>query len=467
MSDGGDQTLNTNDNQIEEDEDNIKDEDQDEELKKFIDNKPKEFIEFLNNNNIPIDSYNVKEIPRFIRIKPKNDNHQLIKDIESEIGTKLIKVNWLPNFYKLEKSVNIASSKLYKSGTFYGMDASSGAAVVALDPQPNDNVLDICCAPGSKLCLVSDLIGGDGGSVTGVDIASNRLGTCKTILKKYKIPNARLFISDGTTFSIKAPNKSDPIPQNRIDDRKALKKLKLEKKSSLSTNNNNSNQNITSVIVKEKENKESKTTKITEENEDNNLELTNNKDNNNNNKRKFKTKKSTKRGWFDVPELFFCNTFYMRYSNSQLYDRVIIDAECSLDASVRHLLCHSKIGRYLDQEKLNSLTNLQKKLIQSGFNLLKEGGVLVYSTCSFCRDQNESVVGYLLNNNRNSKLIPAFGKSSLVKYKEDNNNNDFLNYIYQSELLPWSPGFIENTYRFYPKNGTSGMFIAKILKIKE
>ncbi len=31
------------------------------------------------------------------------------------------------------------------------MDASSGAAVVALDPRPGDHVLDLCCAPGKRL----------------------------------------------------------------------------------------------------------------------------------------------------------------------------------------------------------------------------------------------------------------------------------------------------------------------------
>jgi 16S rRNA C967 or C1407 C5-methylase (RsmB/RsmF family) len=35
------------------------------------------------------------------------------------------------------------------SEQIYGIDASSGAAVVALDPQPGDNVLDLCCAPGA------------------------------------------------------------------------------------------------------------------------------------------------------------------------------------------------------------------------------------------------------------------------------------------------------------------------------
>ncbi|KAN0043130.1 hypothetical protein ACTA71_010767 [Dictyostelium dimigraforme] len=138
----------------------------------------------------------------------------------------------------------------------------------------------------------------------------------------------------------------------------------------------------------------------------------------------------------------------MRYSvGGGLYDKVIVDAECSLDASIRHLLKYSKVSRNLDLEKSKQLTALQKGLIENGFKLLKPGGHLVYSTCSFSKDQNESVVQYLLNKYpETAKLIPSFTQNETI--------------------IPFSPGFIENTYRFYPKNGTSGMFISKIEKVK-
>lgn len=41
----------------------------------------------------------------------------------------------------------------------YGIDASSGAAVMALNISPGDHVLDLCAAPGryffAQLCLYS------------------------------------------------------------------------------------------------------------------------------------------------------------------------------------------------------------------------------------------------------------------------------------------------------------------------
>jgi 16S rRNA C967 or C1407 C5-methylase (RsmB/RsmF family) len=38
------------------------------------------------------------------------------------------------------------------------MDASSGVAVLALDVQPNMNVLDLCAAPGTKMMMIADLM---------------------------------------------------------------------------------------------------------------------------------------------------------------------------------------------------------------------------------------------------------------------------------------------------------------------
>ncbi len=70
---------------------------------------------------------------------------------------------------------------------------------------PGDHILDLCCAPGAKLCMISDRIQRTG-SITGVDIAEQRLSVCRTLCSKYGIPNARLFLSDATTFKVLAPS---------------------------------------------------------------------------------------------------------------------------------------------------------------------------------------------------------------------------------------------------------------------
>lgn len=50
--------------------------------------------------------------------------------------------------------------------------------------------------------MIADLLG-DSGSVTGVDIARHRLAACRTMLQKYALGDrCRLFVADGTTFSL-------------------------------------------------------------------------------------------------------------------------------------------------------------------------------------------------------------------------------------------------------------------------
>ena len=50
--------------------------------------------------------------------------------------------------------------------------------------------------------MISDLLGSSG-SVTGVDVTRHRLAACRTMLQKYALGDrCRLFVADGTTFSL-------------------------------------------------------------------------------------------------------------------------------------------------------------------------------------------------------------------------------------------------------------------------
>ena len=62
--------------------------------------------------------------------------------------------------------------------------------------------LSIFFTSGAKLCMMLDLIG-NLGSVTGVDVARHRLAACITMIQKYALGDrCRLFVADGTTFSL-------------------------------------------------------------------------------------------------------------------------------------------------------------------------------------------------------------------------------------------------------------------------
>jgi 16S rRNA C967 or C1407 C5-methylase (RsmB/RsmF family) len=49
------------------------------------------------------------------------------------------------------------------------------------------------------------------GTVTGVDISKHRLYTAKSIIQKYKLDRARLFLADGKSFATPPPSRIGPL----------------------------------------------------------------------------------------------------------------------------------------------------------------------------------------------------------------------------------------------------------------
>lgn len=76
------------------------------------------------------------------------------------------------------------------------------------------------------------------------------------------------------------------------------------------------------------------------------------------------------------------------------YDGVIVDAPCSNLG----VLQRRADARWRIQEKdLNTLPEIQFKLLEKGAELVKPGGVLVYSTCTFTFEENEMVIDRFLS----------------------------------------------------------------------
>lgn len=76
-----------------------------------------------------------------------------------------------------------------------------------------------------------------------------------------------------------------------------------------------------------------------------------------------------------------------------LYDKILVDAPCSGE---RHLLHNpQKFNQWTDKRSKN-LSHRQYALLTAGWEALKPGGRLVYSTCALCPLENEAVVNKFL-----------------------------------------------------------------------
>lgn len=84
------------------------------------------------------------------------------------------------------------------------------------------------------------------------------------------------------------------------------------------------------------------------------------------------------------------------------FDKVLVDAPCS---ALGTLSKNSEILKWWGSEKVGRLMNTQKALILSGFDSLKPGGLMVYSTCTLTPQENEYIVDYLLQKRPNARIL--------------------------------------------------------------
>ena len=115
-----------------------------------------------------------------------------------------------------------------------------------------------------------------------------------------------------------------------------------------------------------------------------------------------------------VTSLDFKN-HYQKFEN--YFDKIILDAPCSGSGMFRK---SEEMKNDWTYEKVLKNAAIQKELIMMCYSMLKEGGTLVYSTCSYSFEEDEEVIEFMLENS-DAKLenIPSFlGEFRSPKYKE-------------------------------------------------
>ena len=77
------------------------------------------------------------------------------------------------------------------------------------------------------------------------------------------------------------------------------------------------------------------------------------------------------------------------------FDKIILDAPCSGSGMFRK---EDKMKEDWSYNKVLKFAETQKQLIDIAYSMLKPGGILSYSTCSFSMEEDENVIESLLNN---------------------------------------------------------------------
>jgi len=100
----------------------------------------------------------------------------------------------------------------------------------------------------------------------------------------------------------------------------------------------------------------------------------------------------------------------------ETFDKIIVDAPCSGEGMFRK---DSDLIKSWQDRRPEEYVDIQRAILEASYNMLKKGGMLMYSTCTFSKLEDEENVIDFLNNHNDMKLIDIAGYEGFASgYKE-------------------------------------------------
>ncbi len=128
------------------------------------------------------------------------------------------------------------------------------------------------------------------------------------------------------------------------------------------------------------------------------------------------------------------------------FDAIMVDAPCSCEGTVRRF---PNVGSGMTERLRQRIARTQGHILQRGLRLMRKGGTLVYSTCTFAPEENEMVLQAVLD--PKDRIVPFetpgfVGHPGLQQWQGQTLRDDMV-----------------HTRRYYPHdNDSGGFFVARI-----
>ena len=135
----------------------------------------------------------------------------------------------------------------------------------------------------------------------------------------------------------------------------------------------------------------------------------------------------------------------------ELFDKVLVDAPCSSEG--RFKINEPKTYAYWSLRKIKEMARKQKGLLLNASRLLKPGGILVYSSCTFAPEENEAAVDWLLRKTAGHLKLLPIDIEGIASYPV----------VGQWQGKTFHPE-IHHGLRVLPDERMEGFFIAKLIK---
>ena len=107
---------------------------------------------------------------------------------------------------------------------------------------------------------------------------------------------------------------------------------------------------------------------------------------------------------FGISNLFVANEKPEKLAKSfpEFFHKILLDAPCSGEGMFRK---EEALARDWTPEKSHELSLIQRELLLQAADMLRPGGMLLYSTCTFAPEEDEGAVSYLLENRPDMELV--------------------------------------------------------------
>lgn len=107
---------------------------------------------------------------------------------------------------------------------------------------------------------------------------------------------------------------------------------------------------------------------------------------------------------FGISNVFVANETPDKLTKAfpEFFDKIILDAPCSGEGMFRK---EEALAKDWTPEKSQDLAEIQKELSLQAADMLRPGGLMLYSTCTFAPIEDEQTVSYLLENRPDMELI--------------------------------------------------------------
>ena len=160
------------------------------------------YLQFLGiEDTIKLLKANEKSLTPSIRVNTLKITVSDLKERLDQKGFKLEPIEWIPYAFKvIKETYNLGSTHEFLQGYYYLQNIASMLPALILDPKPNDIVIDMCAAPGSKATHLAQIMKNEGTLIL-IDRNRKRIPALETNIRRMGIINSIVINMDASDLS--------------------------------------------------------------------------------------------------------------------------------------------------------------------------------------------------------------------------------------------------------------------------